>query len=48
MKDLQIRAYHAQLNLKKVELNYLKNQVRPHFYLNMLSMIHSMLQNQGL
>lgn len=43
MKDLQIRAYHAQLNLKKVELNYLKNQVRPHFYLNMLSMIHSML-----
>ena len=44
MKDLQIRAYHAQLNLKKVELNYLKNQVRPHFYLNMLSMIHSMLQ----
>ena len=46
MKDLQIRAYHAQLNLKKVELNYLKNQVRPHFYLNMLSMIHSMLQTK--
>lgn len=47
MKDLQIRAYHAQLNLKKVELNYLKNQVRPHFYLNMLSMIHSMLQTKN-
>ena len=46
MKDLQIRAYHAQLNLQKVELNYLKNQVRPHFYLNMLSMIHSMLQTK--
>ena len=46
MKNLQIRAYHAQLNLKKVELNYLKNQVRPHFYLNMLSMIHSMLQTK--
>ena len=46
MKDLQIRAYHAKLNLKKVELNYLKNQVRPHFYLNMLSMIHSMLQTK--
>lgn len=31
---------------QKVELNYLKNQVRPHFYLNMLSMIHSMLQTK--
>ena len=31
MKDLQIRAYHAQLNLKKVELNYLKIKFDPIF-----------------
>lgn len=44
MQELKIREYHSQLELKKIELNYLKNQIRPHFYLNMLSMIHSMLQ----
>ena len=47
MQDLKIREYHAQLELKKVELNYLKSQIRPHFYLNMLSMIHSMLQTKN-
>lgn len=47
MQDLKIREYHAQLELKKVELNYLKSQIRPHFYLNMLSMIHSMLQTEN-
>ena len=33
MKDLQIRAYHAKLNLKKVELNYLKIKSDPIFTL---------------
>ena len=47
MKELKIREYHSQLELKKIELNYLKNQIRPHFYLNMLSMIHSMLQTKN-
>lgn len=47
MQELKIREYHAQLELKKVELNYLKSQIRPHFYLNMLSMIHSMLQTEN-
>ena len=47
MQELKIREYHAQLELKKVELNYLKSQIRPHFYLNMLSMIHSMLQTKN-
>ena len=47
MQELKIRAYHSQLELKKIELNYLKNQIRPHFYLNMLSMIHSMLQTKN-
>ena len=48
MQELKIREYHSQLELKKIELNYLKNQIRPHFYLNMLSMIHSMLQTKKL
>ena len=47
MQELKIREYHAQLELKKVELNYLKSQIRPHFYLNMLSMFHSMLQTKN-
>ena len=47
MQELKIRGYHSQLELKKIELNYLKNQIRPHFYLNMLSMIHSMLQTKN-
>ena len=47
MQELKIREYHSQLELKKIELNYLKNQIRPHFYLNMLSMIHSMLQTKS-
>ena len=47
MQELKIREYHSQLGLKKIELNYLKNQIRPHFYLNMLSMIHSMLQTKN-
>ena len=48
MQELKIREYHSQLELKKIELNYLKNQIRPHFYLNMLSMIHSMTSNKKL
>ena len=47
MQELKIQEYHSQLELKKIELNYLKNQIRPHFYLNMLSMIHSMLQTKN-
>ena len=47
MQELKIREYHSQLELKKIELNYLKNQIRPHFYLNMLSMIHSMLKTKN-
>ena len=47
MQELKIREYHSQLELKKIELSYLKNQIRPHFYLNMLSMIHSMLQTKN-
>ena len=47
MQEFKIREYHSQLELKKIELNYLKNQIRPHFYLNMLSMIHSMLQTKN-
>ena len=46
MKDLQIRAYHAQLNLKRSNSITSKIKSDPIFYLNMLSMIHSMLQTK--
>ncbi len=42
----KIREYHAQLELKRNSIA--QGCVRPHFYLNMLSMIHSMLQNGEL
>ena len=47
MKDLQIRAYHAQLNPQK-KSNSITSKIKfdPIFYLNMLSMIHSMLQTK--
>ncbi|MGT2753878.1 sensor histidine kinase [Streptococcus ovis] len=38
--------FNAKLKQKSIEMNHLKNQIRPHFYLNILSMIHSMVQTQ--
>ncbi|HFI0761949.1 TPA: sensor histidine kinase [Streptococcus suis] len=38
--------FNAKLKQKSIELNYLKNQIHPHFYLNILSMIHGMIQTE--
>lgn len=39
---LRIEGYEQQLNLQKANLRYLQMQIRPHFYLNALTTIHSM------
>lgn len=38
--------FNEKLKQKSIELNRLKNQIHPHFYLNILSMIHGMVQTE--
>lgn len=38
--------FNSKLKQKSIELNRLKNQIHPHFYLNILSMIHGMIQTE--
>ncbi len=39
---LRIDRYERQIELQKADLRYLQMQIRPHFYLNALTTIHSM------
>ncbi|GKU23453.1 hypothetical protein CFOLD11_02790 [Clostridium folliculivorans] len=42
IKTLKISAYEEKLELNKAELRYLQTQIRPHFFLNALTTIHSL------
>lgn len=42
IKSLKIAIYEEELARRKVELEYVQEQVKPHFYLNCLSLIHGM------
>lgn len=42
IKKLKIRSYEEQIQRQKVELKYLQMQIKPHFYLNAMTTIHSM------
>ncbi len=42
IKVLKIRSYEEKISRQKAELKYLQMQIRPHFYLNALTTIHSM------
>lgn len=42
IKLLKIDIYEKELARQKTELEYMQVQIRPHFYLNCLSLIHSM------
>ncbi len=44
IKKLKIHIYEQELNKKKVQITFLQNQIRPHFYLNCLTTISSMAQ----
>lgn len=44
IKKLKIRIYEKELDKKRFEINFLQNQIRPHFYLNCLTTISSMAQ----
>lgn len=46
--ELRIREYERQIRLQETELKYFQMQIRPHFFLNALSTIHSMsYENRG-
>ena len=43
IRRLKITLYEQELEKQKVEMDYLKLQIRPHFYLNCLNFIYSMI-----
>ena len=43
IRKLKITLYEQELEKQKVEMDYLKLQIRPHFYLNCLNFIYSMI-----
>lgn len=47
IRSLKIAIYEKELSEKKAELEYLQEQIRPHFILNCLSLIHGMADAQG-
>lgn len=42
IKNLKISQYERKIELQKAELKYLQMQIRPHFFLNALTTIHSL------
>ncbi|HIX29553.1 MAG TPA: histidine kinase [Candidatus Blautia stercoravium] len=47
IQSLKIAIYEKELNEKKAELEYMQEQIRPHFFLNCLSLIHGMADKSG-
>lgn len=46
IKELKIDLYERQLAQQDVEMNHLKLQIKPHFYLNVLTTINSMIATE--
>ena len=46
ISQLKISIYEEQINRQRVELDYAQLQIRPHFYINCLNIIHSMAQEK--
>lgn len=44
IKSLKIAVYEQELNQKRIELEYMQEQIKPHFYLNCLSIVHAMAE----
>lgn len=44
IRQLQVDIYKEQLKRQEVEMDYMQLQIRPHFYINCLNIIHSMAQ----
>ena len=46
IKKLKINIYEQELEKKRIEMDFLRLQIKPHFYINCLSSIHSMAEMQ--
>lgn len=46
--DLKIKAYEQQLERYQLEMDYLQVQIKPHFYINCMTIIYSMAQSGHL
>lgn len=44
IQELKINVYEEQLNMQKVELQYLQMQINPHFFMNSLNILFSLAQ----
>lgn len=44
LQNLKIALYEKELAEQRMEMEYLKEQLRPHFFLNCLNLIHSMAE----
>ncbi|WP_160723822.1 sensor histidine kinase [Bacillus sp. USDA818B3_A] len=44
IKKLKVNIYEQELEKKKTQMNFMKLQIKPHFYLNCLTTIYSMAQ----
>lgn len=47
LKDMRIALYEQEITKKQTELELLQEQVRPHFFLNCLSFVHSLADRDG-
>lgn len=47
IQSLKITIYEKELQEKRAELEYMQEQIRPHFFLNCLSLIHGMADKSG-
>lgn len=46
IKKLKISIYEQELEKKRIQMDFMQLQIRPHFYLNCLTTIYSMAQTQ--
>lgn len=42
IRNLKIEIYEKEIEKNKIEMNYLQQQIKPHFYLNCMNMIYNM------
>ncbi len=47
LENIEVRYYKSQVDLVKTELDYFMLQIKPHFFINCLSIIHSMIQKKS-
>ena len=47
LENIKVQYYESQLDLVRTELDYFMLQIKPHFFINCLNIIHSMIQKQS-